>query len=120
MTCSSNILGAPMCHFLTYVYAVLNGGLLCVVVCSVRRLRASVGARFVAPDDSKYIRNLDAKNLSLGIWGGDVVLRDLEVADDALRGLNLPIAVKHGAVARCLFCRRAVVCCCGRARCRRD
>jgi vacuolar protein sorting-associated protein 13A/C len=44
----------------------------------------------------KYIRNLDSKNLSLGIWGGDVVLKDLEISPDALAGFNLPVALRHG------------------------
>jgi vacuolar protein sorting-associated protein 13A/C len=33
----------------------------------------------------KYIKNLDPSKLSLGIWGGDVVLKDLEIVPDALK-----------------------------------
>jgi hypothetical protein len=48
--------------------------------------------------DASTVVVVDARNLSLGIWGGDVVLKDLQISPDALRGLNLPIAVKHGDV----------------------
>ncbi|KAH3744902.1 vacuolar protein sorting-associated protein 13 family protein [Pelomyxa schiedti] len=48
----------------------------------------------------KYIANLNADQLSLGIWGGDVVLANLEFKPDALQGLNLPINVVKGIVGK--------------------
>jgi vacuolar protein sorting-associated protein 13A/C len=47
----------------------------------------------------KYIE-LDASQLSLGVWSGDVQLRDLVLRPDALASLNLPIAIKYGTIGR--------------------
>lgn len=44
----------------------------------------------------KYIKNLDGQQLKLGIWGGDVKLYNLEFQPEALKGLNLPVAVLRG------------------------
>lgn len=43
-----------------------------------------------------YIRNFDPKQLNVGIWSGDVVLRDLELRKEALDQLKLPINVVEG------------------------
>ena len=46
----------------------------------------------------KWIKDLNSEQLSLGIWEGNVELRQLEIKGDALNGLNLPICVKRGVV----------------------
>ncbi|OAJ41917.1 hypothetical protein BDEG_25446 [Batrachochytrium dendrobatidis JEL423] len=46
----------------------------------------------------EYIANLETKQLSLGIWSGDVVLHNLRLKKDALSKLNLPIDVIDGSL----------------------
>ncbi|KAI1002652.1 Vacuolar protein sorting-associated protein 13 [Podosphaera aphanis] len=43
-----------------------------------------------------YIRNFDPKQLNVGIWSGDVKLRNLELRREALDQLKLPINVMEG------------------------
>ncbi|KAI9788366.1 MAG: hypothetical protein M1816_006969 [Peltula sp. TS41687] len=43
-----------------------------------------------------YIRNFDAKQLNVGIWSGDVTLRNLELRREALDQLRLPVNVVEG------------------------
>ncbi|TVY40931.1 Vacuolar protein sorting-associated protein [Lachnellula occidentalis] len=43
-----------------------------------------------------YIRNFDPGQLKVGIWGGDVTLKDLELRREALDQLKLPINVVEG------------------------
>src|SRR5277367_3682344 len=43
-----------------------------------------------------YIRNFDPGQLKVGIWSGDVKLRDLELRREALDQLKLPINVVEG------------------------
>lgn len=43
-----------------------------------------------------YIRNFDPKQLNVGIWSGDVKLRNLELRREALDQLKLPINVVEG------------------------
>ena len=43
-----------------------------------------------------YVRNFDAKQLNVGIWGGDVKLRNLELRREALDQLHLPLNVVEG------------------------
>jgi vacuolar protein sorting-associated protein 13A/C len=43
-----------------------------------------------------YIRNFDPAQLKVGIWSGDVKLRDLELRREALDQLKLPINVVEG------------------------
>ncbi|XP_041042655.1 vacuolar protein sorting-associated protein 13A isoform X2 [Carcharodon carcharias] len=47
-----------------------------------------------------YVVNLDTSQLQLGIWGGDVVLNNLEVKENALSELNVPFKVKAGHIAK--------------------
>lgn len=47
-----------------------------------------------------YIENLDSKQLSIGIWGGDVVLQDLVLKQSALDDLNLPIQNVYGRLGK--------------------
>ncbi|XP_048449432.1 vacuolar protein sorting-associated protein 13A [Rhincodon typus] len=47
-----------------------------------------------------YVVNLDTSQLQLGIWGGDVVLNNLEVKENALSELNVPFKVKAGHVSK--------------------
>jgi vacuolar protein sorting-associated protein 13A/C len=43
-----------------------------------------------------YVQNFDPKQLNVGIWSGDVVLRDLELRREALDQLHLPLNVVAG------------------------
>lgn len=43
-----------------------------------------------------YVKNFDPTQLKVGIWSGDVKLRDLELRKEALDQLNLPINVVEG------------------------
>ncbi|KAI1823936.1 vacuolar protein sorting-associated protein 13 [Xylaria intraflava] len=43
-----------------------------------------------------YVKNFDPTQLKVGIWSGDVKLRDLELRREALDQLNLPINVMEG------------------------
>ncbi|XP_067886095.1 vacuolar protein sorting-associated protein 13A [Heterodontus francisci] len=47
-----------------------------------------------------YVVNLDTSQLQLGIWGGDVVLNNLEVKENALSELNVPFKIKAGHIAK--------------------
>ncbi|KAI1995793.1 Vacuolar protein sorting-associated protein 13 [Ophidiomyces ophidiicola] len=43
-----------------------------------------------------YVKNFDAKQLNVGIWSGDVKLRNLELRREALDQLHLPLDVIEG------------------------
>ncbi|KAJ5086558.1 hypothetical protein NUU61_007865 [Penicillium alfredii] len=43
-----------------------------------------------------YVKNFDAKQLNIGIWSGDVKLRNLELRREALDQLHLPLNVVGG------------------------
>uniref|UniRef100_A0A914Q3N0 Chorein N-terminal domain-containing protein n=1 Tax=Panagrolaimus davidi TaxID=227884 RepID=A0A914Q3N0_9BILA len=43
-----------------------------------------------------FVDNLDASQLNIGIWGGDVKLNNLEIKKSALDELDLPIKLKYG------------------------
>ncbi|XGW23678.1 hypothetical protein V3C99_005698 [Haemonchus contortus] len=43
-----------------------------------------------------FVDNLDASQLNIGIWGGDVKLENLEIKETALDDLDLPIKLKFG------------------------
>ena len=45
-----------------------------------------------------YVQNFDPKQLNVGIWSGDVKLRDLELRKEALDQLKLPINVVEGHI----------------------
>uniref|UniRef100_UPI00358F5520 intermembrane lipid transfer protein VPS13A-like n=1 Tax=Myxine glutinosa TaxID=7769 RepID=UPI00358F5520 len=47
-----------------------------------------------------YVVNLDRSQLRLGIWGGDVVLENLEIKESALSDLDVPFLVKVGFIGR--------------------
>ena len=46
-----------------------------------------------------YVRNFDPKQLEVGIWSGDVKLRNLELRREALDQFHLPINVVHGHIS---------------------
>eukprot|EP01114_Cavostelium_apophysatum_P004048 TRINITY_DN1418_c0_g1_i1.p1 TRINITY_DN1418_c0_g1~~TRINITY_DN1418_c0_g1_i1.p1 ORF type:complete len:3212 (-),score=1062.70 TRINITY_DN1418_c0_g1_i1:26-9661(-) len=48
----------------------------------------------------QYIKNLNKENLKIGIWGGDVILENLELKEEALNSLNLPFGVKKGFLGK--------------------
>ena len=43
-----------------------------------------------------YVKNFDAKQLNVGIWNGDVKLRNLELRKEALDQMHLPVNVVEG------------------------
>ncbi|KAH8145466.1 uncharacterized protein LAJ45_10436 [Morchella importuna] len=43
-----------------------------------------------------YIKNFDSKQLNVGIWSGDVKLRNLELKKEALDQMKLPLNVSEG------------------------
>ncbi|XP_047447117.1 vacuolar protein sorting-associated protein 13A isoform X3 [Mugil cephalus] len=47
-----------------------------------------------------YVVNLDSSQLKLGIWGGDAVLRNLEIKENALSQLDIPFKVRAGHIGR--------------------
>jgi len=46
-----------------------------------------------------YVRNFDPKQLNVGIWSGDVKLRDLELKREALDQFHLPLNVVEGHIS---------------------
>ncbi|KAI8823370.1 uncharacterized protein EV422DRAFT_352091 [Fimicolochytrium jonesii] len=56
--------------------------------------------KFIAPVINKilgeYVGNLESKQLSIGIWQGDVALHNLKLRKEALDKFNLPIQVEEG------------------------
>lgn len=46
-----------------------------------------------------YVRNFDPKQLNVGIWSGDVKLRDLELRREALDQFHLPLNVIEGHIS---------------------
>ncbi|KAM3866103.1 LOW QUALITY PROTEIN: intermembrane lipid transfer protein VPS13A-like [Diretmus argenteus] len=47
-----------------------------------------------------YVVSLDSTQLKLGIWGGDAVLRNLEIKENALSQLDIPFKVRAGHIGR--------------------
>ncbi|KAM6944423.1 intermembrane lipid transfer protein VPS13A isoform 1-T1 [Lycodopsis pacificus] len=47
-----------------------------------------------------YVVNLDSSQLKLGIWGGDAVLRNLEIKENALSQLDIPFKVRAGHIGQ--------------------
>ncbi|KAL4641944.1 vacuolar protein sorting-associated protein 13C isoform X1 [Arapaima gigas] len=47
-----------------------------------------------------YVENLDKSQLKIGIWGGNVVLENLRVKENALSELDVPFKVKAGQVGK--------------------
>ncbi|XP_028822843.1 vacuolar protein sorting-associated protein 13A-like isoform X3 [Denticeps clupeoides] len=47
-----------------------------------------------------YVVNLDSSQLRLGIWGGDAVLKNLEIKENALSQLDIPFKVRAGHIGR--------------------
>ncbi len=47
-----------------------------------------------------YVKNFDPAQLKVGIWSGDVQLRDLELRKEALDQLKLPLNVVEGHLGR--------------------
>jgi len=45
-----------------------------------------------------YVRNFDPKQLNVGIWSGDVKLKDLELRREALDQMHLPLNVIEGHI----------------------
>uniref|UniRef100_A0A915Q109 Vacuolar protein sorting-associated protein 13A n=1 Tax=Setaria digitata TaxID=48799 RepID=A0A915Q109_9BILA len=47
-----------------------------------------------------FVNNLDASQLNIGIWGGDVKLTNLEVKETALDDFDLPVKLKIGCLTK--------------------
>ncbi|XP_028257848.1 vacuolar protein sorting-associated protein 13C isoform X2 [Parambassis ranga] len=47
-----------------------------------------------------YVENLDKSQLKIGIWGGNVVLENLKVKENALSDLDVPFKVKAGQIGK--------------------
>ncbi|VDP11245.1 unnamed protein product, partial [Onchocerca flexuosa] len=47
-----------------------------------------------------FVNNLDASQLNIGIWGGDVKLTNLEVKETALDDFDLPVKLKFGCLTK--------------------
>ncbi|EDW46782.1 GM20964 [Drosophila sechellia] len=47
-----------------------------------------------------YIENLDRNQLKIGIWGGDVVLQNLKIRENALDELDLPVQLIYGYLGK--------------------
>ncbi|XP_067348723.1 intermembrane lipid transfer protein VPS13C isoform X2 [Channa argus] len=47
-----------------------------------------------------YVENLDKSQLKIGIWGGNVVLENLKVKENALSEFNVPFRVKAGQIGK--------------------
>ncbi|GFT91712.1 vacuolar protein sorting-associated protein 13 [Nephila pilipes] len=50
-----------------------------------------------------YVQNFDSSQLKLGIWGGDVTLKHLDVKESALDDLDLPIKVLSGHLGKLIL-----------------
>ncbi|XP_077994048.1 intermembrane lipid transfer protein VPS13A-like isoform X3 [Glandiceps talaboti] len=47
-----------------------------------------------------FVENLDKSQLKLSIWGGDIVLNNLDLKESALDELDLPVKVKSGHLGK--------------------
>ncbi|XP_073320353.1 intermembrane lipid transfer protein VPS13C isoform X2 [Pagrus major] len=47
-----------------------------------------------------YVENLDKSQLKIGIWGGNVVLENLKVKENALSEFDVPFRVKAGQIGK--------------------
>ncbi|XP_047984362.1 LOW QUALITY PROTEIN: vacuolar protein sorting-associated protein 13-like [Leguminivora glycinivorella] len=47
-----------------------------------------------------YVENLNRSQLKLGIWGGDVVLENLKLKQNALEELNIPVQTVYGHLGK--------------------
>ncbi|KAK3690734.1 hypothetical protein RRG08_061173 [Elysia crispata] len=47
-----------------------------------------------------FVENLDTSQLKIGIWGGDVVLNNLNLQESALDDLDLPVKIKAGHISK--------------------
>ncbi|KAG8191289.1 hypothetical protein JTE90_003297 [Oedothorax gibbosus] len=50
-----------------------------------------------------YVQNFDSTKLKLGIWGGDVTLKHLDIKESALDDLDLPIKVISGHLGKLIL-----------------
>jgi vacuolar protein sorting-associated protein 13A/C len=53
-------------------------------------------ANFLNRTIGQYVENLEYSQLNVGVWKGDVVLKDLRLRKDALDRFELPIDVLEG------------------------
>ncbi|CAM9545140.1 unnamed protein product, partial [Ectocarpus sp. 12 AP-2014] len=56
-------------------------------------------SRFLVERFGRYVKGLDAENLRLSAWKGEILLRGLQLVPEALsEGLDIPVEVKWGHV----------------------
>ncbi|CRK28474.1 hypothetical protein BN1723_003552 [Verticillium longisporum] len=79
-------------HFDVFKAKALQRPRRCAARSPVRRLVAGLLNRFLG----MYVNNFDPKQLKVGIWSGDVKLRNLQLRKEALDQLKLPINVLEG------------------------
>ncbi|VVC40207.1 Hypothetical protein CINCED_3A023147 [Cinara cedri] len=60
------------------------------------KLVADILNRFIG----EYVENLDSSQLKIGIWGGDVVLRNLKLKETCLDSLDLPVRTIYGHLGK--------------------
>ena len=46
----------------------------------------------------QYIENLDSKDLSVSIWGGDILLRDINLKRDLFERFKVPLDLVFGQI----------------------
>lgn len=58
----------------------------------------SFAATFLNRFLGSYVENFDANQLEVGIWNGDVKLKNCKIKNDCLDALDLPISIKQGVL----------------------
>lgn len=47
-----------------------------------------------------FVEGLTEENLRIGVWSGEVVLRNLSLSRSLLQRLNSPLRLRHGRIRR--------------------
>ncbi|KAG5189846.1 vacuolar protein sorting-associated protein 13A N-terminal domain-containing protein, partial [Tribonema minus] len=55
-------------------------------------------ANVLARTLGEYVQNVDEDSLQVGLWAGDLQLKNLELRPDALRKAELPVVLRSGSV----------------------
>ncbi|CAM9325173.1 unnamed protein product, partial [Phaeothamnion confervicola] len=61
-------------------------------------------AKWLSAQLSKYVDKVDATNLQVGLWSGDLQLQDLELRRDALRRFDVPAVLRRGTIGTLRVC----------------
>lgn len=46
----------------------------------------------------EYLENFNSENLKIGIWSGEVVIRNVRFRAEVIRKLNLPLVLLHSRI----------------------